>query len=165
MIRLVESLPDINPDPIGLPDAVLLRPSVIAVLDGVKGEVIVVAPALGLHRAQNAKAAYAQAAERVMDAIRDLERGLPDAGRDFGTETPLSEPVSNFPKDDYKAAVEKAREYIAARRYLSGRTLAALETGLHPPALLALPRAPTHQSLALHVPLRFRRLPGHRRLA
>ena len=45
MIRLVEHLPDINPDPLGLPDAVLLRPSVVAVLDGVKGEGTVVAPA------------------------------------------------------------------------------------------------------------------------
>jgi anthranilate synthase component 1 len=37
MVRLVERLPDSRPDPLGLPDAVLLRPSVVAVLDGVKG--------------------------------------------------------------------------------------------------------------------------------
>ena len=47
MVRLVEHLPDINPDPMGLPDAILLRPSVVAVLDGVKGEVTVVSPASG----------------------------------------------------------------------------------------------------------------------
>ncbi|MGR3511598.1 MAG: anthranilate synthase component I [Paracoccaceae bacterium] len=113
MIRLVEHLPNINPDPIGLPDAVMIRPSVIAVLDGVKGEVIVVAPAW-VSSGLSAKAAYAQAAERVMDAVRDLERSLPEAARDFGEDAPTSEPVSNFAKDDYKAAVEKAREYIAA---------------------------------------------------
>jgi len=45
MIRLVEHLPNINPDPLGVPDAVMLRPSVVAVLDGVKGDVILVAPA------------------------------------------------------------------------------------------------------------------------
>jgi len=113
MIRLVENLPDVNPDPLDLPDAVLLRPSVIAVLDGDKGEVIVVSPAWtgsGL----SARAAYAQAAERVMDAVRDLDRPLPDTGRDFGEDRPTDDPVSNFSKDDYKAAVEKAREYIAA---------------------------------------------------
>ena len=71
MIRLVEHLPDINPDPIGLPDAVMVRPSVIAVLDGVKGEVIVVAPAWATSGLAP-RAAYAQAAERVMDAVRDL---------------------------------------------------------------------------------------------
>ena len=45
MIRLVERLPDVNPDPLGLPDAMMLRPSVVAVLDGVKGEVALCAPA------------------------------------------------------------------------------------------------------------------------
>ena len=30
MVRLVERLPDVNPDPLGLPDAVMIRPSVIA---------------------------------------------------------------------------------------------------------------------------------------
>ena len=113
MIRLVENLPDINPDPIGLPDAVLQRPSVIAVLDGVKGEVIVVAPAW-VSTGLSARAAYAQAAERVMDAVRDLDRALPGDDRGMGDAQEMPEPVSNFAKDDYKAAVEKAREYIAA---------------------------------------------------
>jgi len=113
MIRLVEHLPDVNPDPIGLPDAVLLRPSVVAVLDGVKGEVIVCSPAW-VSGGLSARAAYAQAAERVMDAVRDLERPVPDTGHDLGDDVAVPEPVSNFAKEDYKAAVEKAREYIAA---------------------------------------------------
>lgn len=71
MIRLVEHLPNINPDPLGLPDAVMMRPSVVAVLDGVKGEVTVVSPAW-VTDGLSARAAYAQAAERVMDAVRDL---------------------------------------------------------------------------------------------
>lgn len=76
MIRLVEHLPDVNPDPLGLPDALMLRPSVVAVLDGVKGDATVVAPAW-VQSGQSARAAYAQAAERVMDAVRDMERALP----------------------------------------------------------------------------------------
>ena len=87
MIRLVEHLPDVNPDPLGLPDAVLLRPSVIAVLDGVKGEVTVVAPAW-VAQGLSARAAYAQAAERVMDALRDLDRA-PAALRDLGEAAPV----------------------------------------------------------------------------
>ena len=113
MIRLVENLPDQRPDPLGLPDAVLLRPSVVAVLDGVKGDVILVAPAWtgsGL----SAKAAYAQAAERVMDAQRALERGAPQAARALGTPREPAPPVSNFTKAGYMAAVEKAKEYIRA---------------------------------------------------
>ena len=113
MIRLVEHLPDVNPDPLGLPDAVMLRPSVVAVLDGVKGDVTVVAPAW-VNSGQTAKAAYAQAAERVMDAVRDLERALPQQARDLGEAEPEAEPVSNFTHEGYKTAVETAKEYIRA---------------------------------------------------
>lgn len=112
MIRLVENLPDVNPDPIGLPDAVLMRPSVIAVLDGVKGEVTLVAPAWAAS-GLSARAAYAQAGERVMDALRDLDRS-PAAQRDLGEVAPVGEAQSNFTKDGYKAAVEKAKDYIRA---------------------------------------------------
>jgi anthranilate synthase component 1 len=112
MIRLVEHLPDVNPDPLGLPDAELIRPSVVAVLDGVKGEVTVVAPAW-VASGLSARAAYAQAAERVMDALRDLDRA-PSAARDFGEASPVGPATSNFTHDGYKAAVEKAKEYIRA---------------------------------------------------
>ncbi|NBE05976.1 anthranilate synthase component I [Paragemmobacter ruber] len=112
MIRLVEHLPDVNPDPLAVPDAVLMRPSVVAVLDGVKGDVTLVAPAW-VASGLSARAAYAQAAERVMDALRDLDRA-PPAGRDFGEAAPVGEAVSNFTHDGYKAAVEKAKEYIRA---------------------------------------------------
>jgi len=112
MIRLVERLPNVNPDPLGLPDAMMMRPSVVAVLDGVKGEVILVSPAFqgsGL----SAKAAYAQAAERVMDALRDLER-QPPTTHDLGEVMETAQPVSNFAKADYLAAVERAKDYIRA---------------------------------------------------
>ena len=113
MIRLVEHLPDVNPDPLGLPDAVLLRPSVVAVLDGVKGEVIVVSPAWA-KSGLSARAAYAQAAERVMDGVRDLERAPSDVSHDLGEAGPEAEPVSNFSHAGYLAAVEKAKDYIRA---------------------------------------------------
>jgi len=113
MIRLVEHLPDVNPDALGLPDAIMLRPSVIAVLDGVKGEVTVVSPAW-VSAGQTARAAYAQAAERVMDAVRDLERAMPSETRNLGDAGTVSEPVSNFTKSGYMEAVEKARDYIKA---------------------------------------------------
>jgi anthranilate synthase component 1 len=112
MIRLVEHLPQVNPDPLGLPDAELMRPSVIAVLDGVKGEVTVVAPAW-VAGGLTARAAYAQAAERVMDALRDLDRA-PSAARDLGEVAPVGPATSNFTHEGYKAAVEKARDYIRA---------------------------------------------------
>ncbi len=113
MIRLVEHLPNINPDPLGLPDAVMMRPSVVAVLDGVKGEVTVVSPAW-VTDGLSARAAYAQAAERVMDAVRDLERALPQQAREMGDAADIPAPVSNFTHDGYKQAVDKAKDYIRA---------------------------------------------------
>jgi anthranilate synthase component I len=121
MIRLVEHLPDINPDPIGLPDAVLLRPTVMAVLDGVKGEVILIAPAWA-GNGLTARAAYAQAAERVMDCLRDLDRA-PASRHDLGdvvaaaaeAQPPAGDAMqSNFTHQGYLAAVEKAKDYIRA---------------------------------------------------
>ncbi len=113
MIRLVERLPNVNPDPLGLPDAVMLRPTVVAVLDGVKGDVILVAP-VWTGQGQSAKAAYAQAAERVVEAQRALDRPVPQEARALHAPAPLAEPASNFTHDGYLAAVEKAKEYIRA---------------------------------------------------
>ncbi|TBN41799.1 anthranilate synthase component I [Paracoccus subflavus] len=112
MIRLVEHLPDVNPDPLDLPDAMLMRPSVVAVLDGVKGEVTLCAPAWH-DGTDNARAAYARAAERVMDALRSLDR-QPSEPRALGHDARIGEPVSNFSKAGYLAAVEKAKDYIRA---------------------------------------------------
>jgi anthranilate synthase component 1 len=113
MVRLVEHLPDVNPDPLGLPDALLLRPSVVLVVDGVKGEVTVVSPAWA-NSGLNPRAAYAQAAERVMDAVRDLDRTPTQASRDLDPDLALGEPVSNTTRARYLEMVARAKEYIRA---------------------------------------------------
>ncbi|WP_413849141.1 anthranilate synthase component I [Albidovulum sp.] len=113
MIRLVEHLPEVKPDPIGVPDAVLMRPTVVAVLDGVKGEVTVCSPAWA-GSGLSARAAYAQAAERVMDAVRDLERAPAGETRSLGDAAAVGPLRSNFTPEAYRAAVEKAKDYIRA---------------------------------------------------
>ena len=42
MVRLAERLPASNPDPLGLPDAVLIRPSIVAIFDAIAQEIILV---------------------------------------------------------------------------------------------------------------------------
>jgi anthranilate synthase component 1 len=49
-----------------------------------------------------------------MDAVRELERSIPDATRDLGDTVAFGEGVSNFTKQGYFDAVEKAKEYIRA---------------------------------------------------
>src|SRR6187551_960089 len=42
MVRLMEDLPPPNPDPVGIPDAVLVRPTIIVVFDAVQDSITVV---------------------------------------------------------------------------------------------------------------------------
>src|SRR6266851_5444126 len=44
MVRLMEELPPPNPDPIGIPDAIMVRPTVVIVFDAVKDSILVVTP-------------------------------------------------------------------------------------------------------------------------
>ncbi|QHQ34733.1 anthranilate synthase component I [Algicella marina] len=112
MIRLVEHLPNVNPDPLGLPDALMMRPTIVAVMDGVKGEVMIASP-VWASSGLSPRAAYAQAAERVMDAVRDLER-MAAGDSQLAEETEQPEPVSNTTRERYLEIVERAKEYIRA---------------------------------------------------
>ncbi|MEL7464515.1 MAG: anthranilate synthase component I [Pseudomonadota bacterium] len=112
MVRLAETLPEPNPDPLGLPDSLMMRPTVVAVLDAVKDVVTLIAPVWS-RDALPARAAYAQAAERLSDAVASLDRPIP-VERDFGEAMEVGEPVSNTPVETYLDMVAKGREYIAA---------------------------------------------------
>ncbi len=112
MIRLVEHLPDVNPDTLNLPDAVMQRPTIIVVVDGVKGEVTVISPAWA-NSGLTARAAYAQAAERVADAVREFDRPVRGEIHDVASGA-APDPVSNMTRAEYFEVVEKAKEYIRA---------------------------------------------------
>lgn len=110
MVRHVENLPNLNKDTIGLPDAMFIRPSIIAVLDGVKGEVILVAPVFYEPKVDE-KEAFKKAKEKISSAILELKNQT-ITDRNLGTPGEMEEPTSNFTKDEYKAAVNKAKNYI-----------------------------------------------------
>jgi anthranilate synthase component 1 len=113
MVRLVEKLPEGNPDKLGVPDSIFLRPTVIAIFDNVEDIVIIVTPVwprIGL----SARAAYNQAIERIGDVVNDLDRSLPQQRTDLDPRLELPAPGSNMSPDEYKAMVEKAKEYILA---------------------------------------------------
>ncbi len=113
MIRHVEKLPEPNADPLGLPDAVLTRPTLIAIVDNVADLVTLVTP-VRPQEGTSARAAYARAAERLSDARDDLDRALPiEAAIPQNVET-SGEAVSNTSTAEYYAMVEKARDYIQA---------------------------------------------------
>jgi anthranilate synthase component 1 len=112
MVRQMERLPAVNPDPIGLPDAILLRPTLFAIFDNVRDELTLAAPARPL-QGQTAQASYKQAELRLDAARAALGRPLPAAAPPVAL-PPQPAPVSNFAPGAYEAAVERARDYIAA---------------------------------------------------
>ena len=71
----MERLPDDNPDQLGVPDSVFMRPTVIAIFDNVEDSIVLVTPAFpspGI----DARAAYADAERRLGQVLSALERPL-----------------------------------------------------------------------------------------
>lgn len=111
-IRLIEHLPDINPDPIGVPDAIMIRPTVIVIFDSVKDEIIVVTP-VRPQAHMNAEKAYAQALERLTGVIDQLDNPIDKTVHNLASDFNI-EINSNTPKADYLDMVTKAKDYVAA---------------------------------------------------
>jgi anthranilate synthase component I len=112
MVRLIERLPNAPPDTLGLPDAILVRPTVTAIFDNVRDEILLVSP-VWPERGVDARAAYARALERLGDAVADLERPAP--AHAWLTEMPAAVKIeSNMTKPEYLAMVDRAKEYIRA---------------------------------------------------
>jgi anthranilate synthase component 1 len=111
-VRLMEKLPSPNPDPLGIPDAVLVRPTLIVVFDAVKDTIIIVTP-VRPDPAVDAKTAFARATDRLTGIVESLDRSLDkSAAVDAG---PIAAaPQSNTTPDEYRAMTLRAKEYIRA---------------------------------------------------
>lgn len=115
MVRHVERLPDNAPDPIGTPDALLLRPTVVAVFDNVTGEITLITPARK-RAGQDASEAYEAARMRLERVWRALERPLARAAHAPPPDTVTGEiaPRSNTTPEAYRALVGKCKDYCRA---------------------------------------------------
>ncbi len=112
-VRLIEELPAPNPDPIGIPDAVLVRPTVVAIFDAVLDTLTVVTP-VRPDQGVEAKAALARAMERLSAVVDALDQPL-DKSIAASDEGPLDVPAqSNTTPEEYKTMVARAKDYIAA---------------------------------------------------
>src|SRR5262245_2208313 len=72
MVRLMEELPAPNPDPIGIPDAVLVRPTLVVVFDAVKDAITVVTP-VRPESGVAADTAFRRAGERISAIVAPLD--------------------------------------------------------------------------------------------
>ena len=113
MVRLMEHLPNVNPDALGVPDGLLIRPTVMAIFDSVKDEVVIATP-VRVQEGVSAKAAFARAQERIQDAVNDFEKDRPPSAEISTDLLPHMEPQSNTTKKEYFDIVEKAKAYIRA---------------------------------------------------
>jgi anthranilate synthase component I len=113
MVRLMEELSPPNPDPIGIPDAVLVRPTIVVVFDAVKDAITVVTPV----RPDNgvpADVAFARASERLTAIVDALDAPLAHAPPNIKAGPLTVWPSSNTTPAEYERMVNVAKEYIAA---------------------------------------------------
>lgn len=111
MVRLMEVLPDRHEDPLGFPEAILMRPTVLAVFDTLKDELYLTAPVY-IRPGVTAKQAWEGAQSRIDDAVGRMGRTLP-----YTSTPPDIDSIavkSNTSQAEYARMVEDAKEYIRA---------------------------------------------------
>ena len=86
VVRLLEPLGAANPDPLDLPDAVLTRPSLVAIFDSVKHEIVLVAAAY-----PDAGADPAQALTQAQGRLDAFEAALAHAVNYHGVDSGLGQ--------------------------------------------------------------------------
>lgn len=112
MVRLMEKLPEQNRDIIGVPQALLIRPTMFVIFDNVNDELTLAVPVYPRPEV-TVEAAWETAEARLDEAGEALIRPLPHPAPPVALpEVPA--PASNFTKHDFMDAVLKAKEYIAA---------------------------------------------------
>ena len=113
MVRLMEELAPPNPDPIGIPDAILVRPTVVIIFDSVLDALTVVTPvrpAAGIAP----DVALARAVDRLTAVVEALDKPLAKEPADDGIGALHVAPSSNTTAGEFHAMVARAKEYIAA---------------------------------------------------
>ena len=161
MVRQMEELPPPNPDPLGIPDAILMRPTITAVFDTVKDSITVVTP-VWPENGVDAKTALARAAERLSGVVESLDRPLdksPARGRCRAARRRRRSPTPR--RTNISPWCARPRNISPpATSFRSCRP--ALRGALHAAAVFALSRAAAAQSVALSLFPRLRRLRGRR---
>ncbi len=123
MVRLMEDLGPPGPDPIGIPDAILVRPTLVVAFDAVEDTITVVTP-VRPQTGVTAKTALARAVERLSAIVDALDRPLDKTAAESvppPNPPPPAEgrmgvvaPRSNTSAEEFKRMVLRAKDYIIA---------------------------------------------------
>jgi anthranilate synthase component 1 len=112
-VSLMEKIPSTRPDPVGTPDGIFVRPTVMAIFDTVKDTVIIVTPVRPREGISSRKA-YHDAQARLAGIIADFSRPLPHDLAGDPMPDAMQAATSNTEPDAYKDMVRRAKEYIHA---------------------------------------------------
>ncbi len=114
MVRQMERLPQPNQDILGVPDAIMIRPTIMVVFDAVRDEVSIITT-VRPRDGRSAKALYESALERIEAAVAALESPLViDESQDVAAVSFESAPVSNMTPDRFYEMTAAAKDYIRA---------------------------------------------------
>src|SRR5262249_9312831 len=103
----------VNAEWVGVPDGVVIGPTMVVVFDSVKDAIIVVTP-VRPESGVAAEAAFARASERLSRILDALDAPLAHAPPDFQAGPLTVWPSSNVTPAEYERMVNVAKEYIAA---------------------------------------------------
>lgn len=112
MVRQMERLPDTNPDVMGLPEGLMVRPTLFVIFDNVNDALTLAAPVYP-RPGIDAETAFARAEARLDRAQLDLAQPVPPAPGAAEIAS-FAEPSSNFSQAAFLDAVARCKEYIAA---------------------------------------------------
>jgi anthranilate synthase component 1 len=113
MVRLMEKLPEPNPDRAGLDDATFIRPTILLIFDSVRDEITVVTP-VRPDPSLSARMALDRAADRLTEVLDALDSPVPRIDTAPVTSLPVASPVSNTTSEEFSEMVARAKDYIAA---------------------------------------------------
>ncbi len=108
-----ERLPSPAKDSLGLPEALFMFTDTLLIFDHVTHKIKVLSH---VHLDGDIEAAYAQAVNRLDALVNRLQQPLPveQPGKLSKSDVSICQPVSNFTREEFETAVDKARDYITA---------------------------------------------------
>ncbi|MBN8521349.1 MAG: anthranilate synthase component I [Alphaproteobacteria bacterium] len=113
MVRLIENIPDQNPDELGIPDSVMIRPTLMVIFDNVQSRMCLVTPVREI--SGNAQAIRSDAEDRLRRVIDRLSSPIPISYLQARSHLPTPLPVtSNVTEPAFHDSVNKAIDYIRA---------------------------------------------------
>ena len=111
MIQLMENIKFNNPDEINIPDAVMIRPKLVAVFDNIKDSINIMT-SIYPNNIINAKKAIDKGLSYIDKAINNLKKNIPIKKLNKKYQDSSINFKSNYTKKEYFDIIKKAKSYI-----------------------------------------------------